>query len=93
MHRDKWTIHFIEEDCKTSVVNRYFAFATLHNLRDFVIRCNAGPAELDDFDHSVKAWGRGSTHLTLTDEQYVSLKKCPSGSHAATSTYVIPTTE
>jgi hypothetical protein len=70
-----WSVHFIEADCKTLIgpKTRYYDFATLEGLRAFVMRCT--PEDIAKFDHSVKAWSRGSNYVNLTDEQYAKLKQ------------------
>jgi hypothetical protein len=71
-----WSVHFIEDDCKTRIgkKTRYIDFVSLEDLRSFVTRCNPEPGELEDFEHAVLAWGRGSLFANLTDEQYVKLR-------------------
>jgi hypothetical protein len=41
-YADLWSVHFIEDDCKTLIgpKTRYYHFATLESLRAFVMRCN-----------------------------------------------------
>jgi hypothetical protein len=46
---------------------------TVDGLRAFVIRCNV--EDLAKFEHSLRAWGRGSNYVHLTDEQYAKLKR------------------
>jgi hypothetical protein len=67
-----WSVHFMEADSKSTIGNktRYYDFVGLEDLRAFVQRCNPDPGEMDHFEHSVKAWGRGSVWVNLTDEQY-----------------------
>jgi hypothetical protein len=69
-----WWIHFIEADCKTLIGAQTgsYHFATVDGLRSFVIRCNVW--DVAKFEHSVRAWGRGSEQVNLTDEQYAKLK-------------------
>jgi hypothetical protein len=71
-----WSVHFIEADCNTVVgkKTRYFDFVTVEDLRAFVNRCNPDPGELGDFEKSVRAWGRGSIFVNLSDDQYQKLK-------------------
>ena len=38
-----------------------------------VIRCNV--EDLAKFEYSLRAWGRGSNYVNLTDEQYAKLKR------------------
>jgi hypothetical protein len=74
-HRDfGWSAHFIEADCRTLIgpKTRYYHFGTDDGLRAFVIRCNV--EDLAKFEHSLRAWGRGSNYVNLTDEQYAKLK-------------------
>ena len=70
-----WRVHFIEADCRTLIgaKTRYYRIATPDDLRAFVIRCNI--EDLTNFEHSLRAWGRGSHHVNLTDEQYNKLKR------------------
>jgi hypothetical protein len=70
-----WRVHFIEADCRTLIgpKTRFYRIATLDGLRALVIRCNIG--DLANFEHSVRAWGRGSNHLSLSDDQYNKLKR------------------
>ena len=72
LYRDAWTVHFIEADCHTGIGSqtRYFKFATLDSLRAFLTRCQREDTTLAGFEHSVRAWRRGSEHVHLTDEQY-----------------------
>lgn len=74
-YKDLWCVHFIEADCRTIIgpPNRYYRFATLDGFRSFVIRCN--PINMPEFEHSVRAWGRGGTYVNVTDEQYGKLQK------------------
>jgi hypothetical protein len=71
-----WSVHFIEADCRTPIgkKTRYIDLPTLEDLRAFVQHCNPDPGELDDFEHDVRAWGRGSIYVNLSDEQYEKLK-------------------
>ena len=73
-YKDLWWVHFIEADCRTLIglKTRYYRFATLDGFRSFVLRCN--PEDMPTFEHSVRAWGRGSNYVNLTDEQYAKLK-------------------
>ena len=73
-YKSLWWVHFIEADCKTPIgsTTRYFHFATVDGLRSFVVRCNVG--DLAKFEHSVRAWGRGSEFANLSGEQYDKLK-------------------
>jgi hypothetical protein len=70
-----WSVHFIEADCKTLIGSptRYYHFATPDGLRAFVQRCS--PEDMDKFEHSMRAWGRGSNYVQLTDEQYRKLRR------------------
>ena len=70
-----WRVHFIEADCRTLIgaKTRYYRIATPDDLRAFVIRCNI--EDLTNFEHSLRAWDRGSNHVNLTDEQYNKLKR------------------
>jgi hypothetical protein len=74
-HCEFWSVHFIEADCRTVIgpKTRYYHFATVDGLRAFVIRCNV--EDLAKFEHSLRAWGRGSNYVNLTDEQYAKLKR------------------
>lgn len=69
-YKDLWHVHFIEADCRTGIgpKTRYFHFATEDGLRRFVARCS--PEDMEKFEHSIRAWGRGSNFVNLTDEQY-----------------------
>ena len=69
-----WRVHFIEADCRTLIgpKTRFYRIATVDGLRAFVIRCNA--EDLEKFEHSLRAWGKGSNCVNLTDEQYAKLK-------------------
>jgi hypothetical protein len=71
-YRDGWNVHFIQDDCSTRLGSRprYFKFDTLNSFRAFVTRCQPEDATLEGFDHSVRAWARGSEYVHLTDEQY-----------------------
>jgi hypothetical protein len=62
-------------DCRTLIgtKTRYYHFATVDGLRSFVIRCNVG--DLAKFEHSVRAWGRGSEYANLNDDQYAKVKR------------------
>ena len=74
-YRNLWWACFLEADCKTSIgpPNRYFRFATLDGFRSFVLRCN--PENMPEFEHAVRAWGRGGNYVNVTDEQYGKLQK------------------
>jgi hypothetical protein len=69
-----WWVHFIEADCRTLIgpKTRYYRFATLDGFRSFVVRCNL--EDMSKFEHSVRAWGRGSNFVNVTDEQYGKLR-------------------
>ena len=69
-----WRVHFIEADCRTLIGSRtrYYRIATLDDLRAFVTRCNI--ENLANFEHSLRAWGRGSNHVRLSDEQYAAVQ-------------------
>ena len=64
---DGWRVHFIEADCRTLIgpKTRYYRIPNLDGLRAFVIRCNV--EDLANFEHSLRAWGRGSNHVRLSD--------------------------
>jgi hypothetical protein len=70
-----WWVGFIEADCRTPIGHktRYYHFATLDGLRSFVMRCN--PENTPEFERSIRAWGRGSNYVNLSDEQYAKLKR------------------
>jgi hypothetical protein len=55
-----WTVHF-------------YNFATFDALRSFVTSCQPEEATLAGFDHSVRAWGRGSEYVHLTPEQHANV--------------------
>ena len=76
-YRDSWNVHFIEADCKTCIgpEPRFYEFATVEALRGFLERCNPADSSLAGFDRSVRAWGRGSEYVNLSDEQYSKLKR------------------
>ena len=67
-----WTVHFIDDDCRTLIGarTRYFDFLTLGALRAFVLRCHPEDATLAEFDRSVRAWARGNEYVHLTPEQF-----------------------
>jgi len=73
-HYDCWRVHFIEADCRTLIgpKTRYYYFATVDGLRAFVIGCNV--EDLEKFEYSLRARGRGSNFVNLTDEQYAKLR-------------------
>jgi hypothetical protein len=54
-------------------VSGYIAFRSLEDLRAFFLRC--GPEDVDDFDHCVRAWGKGSVWINVSPEQYAKLKQ------------------
>jgi len=70
-----WNCHFIEADCRTTIGTRtrFFTFASEEAFRSFVSRCNL--EDMADFEHSMRAWARGSNYANLTDEQYQKLKR------------------
>jgi hypothetical protein len=70
-----WVVHFIAADCRTTIgrQTRYFHFATEESFRAFVSRCNL--EDMADFDHSMRAWSRGSDYANLTEEQYKKLHR------------------
>lgn len=71
-YRDAWAVHFIKDDCRSPIGSRarYFKFSALDDLRSFVERCQPEDATLAGFDHSVRAWARGSEYVHLTEEQF-----------------------
>jgi hypothetical protein len=75
-YRDAWTVHFIQADCRSRIGprTRYFKFPALDDLRSFVVRCHPEDATMEEFEHSVRAWARGSEYVHLTDEQYYLLR-------------------
>jgi hypothetical protein len=66
---------FHQADCRTTIgrQTRYFHFPTEESLRSFMSRCNV--EDMAEFDHSLRAWSRGSNYANVTDEQYQKLKK------------------
>jgi hypothetical protein len=64
--RDAWAAHFVEADCRTAIGSRtrFYNFFTLDRLRSFETRCQPEDAALAGFDHSVRAWGRGSERVS-----------------------------
>jgi hypothetical protein len=72
---DGWVVHFIEADCRTTIGQRtrFISFATEQDFRSFVFRCNL--EDMAIFEHSMRAWSRGSNHCNLTDEQYGKLNR------------------
>jgi hypothetical protein len=76
-HYRCWTAHFVAADCKTTIGarTRYYDFPSLDDLRAFVVRCNADPEALLDFEQCIKSWGRGSVFVDLSDEQYAKLNR------------------
>ena len=94
-YRDGWHVHFIKDDCRTTIGSRtrYYNFDTLDGLRSFVERCQPEDATLAGFDHSVRAWGRGSEYVHLTDEQYgkaIAAQSPSSGSSAPSYPWPCP---
>jgi hypothetical protein len=79
---DGWNCSFMEADCRTSI-SGYIDLPSFEALRAFVIRCN--PDDIDDFDHCVRAWNKGSVWVNLTDEQYAKLRRRSRGNGAARS--------
>jgi hypothetical protein len=75
-HREKWSVHFLEADCKTALwEGRYYHFESVDRLREILVRA-APPAEtFENFDRCVRSWSRGSVYLDLTEEQYGRLKR------------------
>lgn len=71
-----WSVHFVDGDCRTQIgkKTRYIDFVSLEDLRAFVKRCNPDPGEVEEFEHNIQAWGRGSIFVNLTDEQYRKLE-------------------
>lgn len=72
---DGWTVHFIEADCKSIIGRRtrYFKFATAHEFREFVSRCNL--EHPNGFEAAMQNHARGSEFCRLTDEQYARLRR------------------
>jgi hypothetical protein len=62
-----WTFHFIDEDCKSSVGSGHYTVHELTTLRRSLIKLRC--EDIDDFDHSIRAWARGSVYVRLSDEQ------------------------
>src|ERR1035437_7622559 len=77
LYGSAWTVHFIEADSRTTIAprTRFCNSCTLDSLRSFVERCSPEDASLAGFDHSVRAWDRGSEYVHLTPEQYGRLKQ------------------
>ncbi|QNI37504.1 hypothetical protein [Edaphobacter albus] len=67
-----WSVHFIDANCRTPIgkKTRYIDFVSIEELRYFVKRCNPDAEQLEEFEHDIRAWGRGSIYVNLTDEQY-----------------------
>jgi hypothetical protein len=66
-----WSVHFIDANCSMPIgkKTRYIDFVSLDELRAFVKRCNPDAGAIDEFEHDIRAWGRGSIYVNLTDEQ------------------------
>jgi hypothetical protein len=73
-------VPFIEAGRRTTIDprTRLFNLPTLDALRSFVTRCQPEDATLAGFEHSVKAWGRGSECVHLTPEPYGKLRSVDS---------------
>jgi hypothetical protein len=65
-YRDAWTVHFIQDDCRSGVGSRtrYFRFPALDDLRSFVTRCHPEDATLAGFEHSVRS-GTGAASMSI----------------------------
>jgi hypothetical protein len=72
-HYKDWVVHFIEADCQTTIGSRtrYYHFPSEEGFRAFVSRCNL--EDMTDFEHSMRAWSRGSNYANLSEEQYEKL--------------------
>jgi hypothetical protein len=74
--REKWTVHFLEADCKTPLwPGRYYDFESVDRLREILVRAAAPPETFEEFDRCVRSWSRGSVYLDLAEEQYGRLKR------------------
>lgn len=74
MHRNRWTVSFLEADCRTSV-GRCLTFSDPDKIIDLAQR---GGATLDlatrqGIEHGISI-GRGGVWLFLTPEQYDKIK-------------------
>lgn len=79
--REKWTVHFLEADCKTPLwPGRYYDYDTVNRVREILVRAAAPAETFEEFDRCVRAWGRGSVYLDLTADQYGRLK-CGEAAH------------
>jgi hypothetical protein len=74
--REKWTVHFLEADCKTPLWRgRYYDFESVDRVREIRVRASSPPAVFEELERCVRAWSRGSVYLDLTEEQYARLKR------------------
>ena len=69
-HVGRYSVHFIEADCKTSVgpETGWIMVPNEDALRTFVQRCH--PEDMEKFEQSLRSWGRGSNYVNLTEAQY-----------------------
>jgi hypothetical protein len=67
-YKGRWWVHFIESDCRTTIgtKTRFFTFPTIEDFRAFVLRCHPEDANLEDFDHSVRAWGVEAAFMSVS---------------------------
>jgi hypothetical protein len=75
-HRKTWSVHFIEEDCRTSLrPGGFYRYTSIDQVRQILIRAEASPQTFAEFENCVLQWSRGSIFLDLTDQQHERLKK------------------
>lgn len=73
-HCNSWTIHFMAEDCKTTL-SRFYDLPSLEAMYDLVRRTKPPDGTLEDLESMVRRWSRGSIYLNLTEAQYRKLKR------------------
>jgi len=72
MLRDShWSVHFVIGQER---IGRWYTYRDVEKVLDILRAGNASPEELAEAMLDIKRWGRGSTRLNLTREQFRKLQ-------------------
>ena len=74
LENNGWSIHFIAEDCKTPI-SRFYTLSSIEALYDLVRRTDPPPGTLEEVEHDIRRWNRGSVYLNLTEAEYRKLRR------------------
>jgi hypothetical protein len=72
MLRTAWHVHFVRQQ---QLVGRYYDLKSPEAVLDLLRRCAATEEEIAEAMRDMKRWGRGSTHVNLTQAQFDKLQK------------------